>query len=300
MREMRRFERPFVQNHFCQTFRAAKRAIAAHGVLCGEASLCLGAVRNHHFPILPARFVCTPDCLRKPFYGTLGTASTRRFPRKMREVNCPAGKFRIQQDNGMKMTAKALLMGALTAGLCCGLMAGVTGKAYAQDEEGDEAESIEARPIKLRVIGSYLANSSVADFLGKPVLGVGAAYDFKRIDSALPIHLAGTLDFFNKSRTKNGTKVEGSYYGVGVSGRIYFLPEEARLNFYGGGGLALNFPRYKVEVRGTEISSDSTVALGARLFSGLEFDRSFFGEFEYAWPGKSELNAFNAAIGYRF
>ena len=204
----------------------------------------------------------------------------------------------------MKLTAKALRTTGLMAVLCGGMMMSLTPVAHAQDDEGDE-EVLAPRPTRVRLVGSYLTSGSVSSFLGKPILGFGASYDFKEIPAGLPIHLAATLDYLSKSRTKTdasrrSTKVEASYFGVGVSGRVYFLPEDAKLNFYAGGGFALNFPRYIVHVNGTETSADNNVALGFHLFSGMEFDRSFFGEFEYSAPGKSQINAFNAAIGYRF
>jgi hypothetical protein len=199
----------------------------------------------------------------------------------------------------MKMTvktgAKALLMGALAAGICLGMTAG----AFAQDEE-EEVEELAPRPVRVRVVGAYLSDNSVKDFLGAPILGLGASYDFKQTESRIPVHIAATIDFMNKTRTRDRRKVEAAYFAIGVAPRIYFKPEESKLNFYAGAGVLVSFPRYKVTIAGTEQSQDNTISVGAKFFSGMEFDRSFFGEIEYILPGKTELNSLNFALGYRF
>lgn len=191
--------------------------------------------------------------------------------------------------------AKALLVGTMAAGLCFGMTAG----AFAQDEE-DEVPEISAKPLRIRVIGGFPTDGDVKRIVGSPIIGGGLAYDFKTFDAALPIHLAATVDYLSKSKTKNRTRVQAGFLGIGVAPRVYFMPEDASLNFYAGIGAFLSFPNYKATVAGIEVEKANSPRLGGKIFSGVELNRTFFGEFEFAFPGSSALNSFNAALGYRF
>lgn len=147
-----------------------------------------------------------------------------------------------------------------------------------------------ATPTSIRLGAFFPSNGSDKTLGGKTQIAVGIGYALPTTVSSGQAALGVYFDY--NGGNKNGGKVQ--VLGLGVDARTIAVGTAP----YFGAGLGV----YSAKVNDTLTSSTKT-GIGGKVFAGVNFSPTFFGEVDYRLTPKTngvETSGFVAQVGTRF